>query len=321
MLSVMRQTLPVKECIIVDDCSTDDSVSRCQRLINGYKGETRFVVLSHEHNRGLSAARNTGTDAATGEWVYFLDSDDEITPDCVERLMTALNSSLSCDDSTEMIMDEYRTELPAMAVKGCGLLRRRSHFARKTALRLCGNEKVREWYFKRTAKPDQGWNKLLRRSFIKENQLRFKEGLLYEDLLWSYFLFGCLNHVALVPEVTYIHHRRPGSIMTETKREDFLKHHGFIFKEIAEQTVVTKRMEDTLRWLPDFCQCYIDAADSQDYQYAYQAFKQQLTDGHQQLAVWKMGVVNYLSKSHTGRRLFHGAIWIKKQIRRIESVL
>mgnify|MGYP002523974151 FL=1 len=80
--SVMGQTWQEPlECILVDDCGTDDSMAVVERTLQDYQGPVDFRIVRHEHNRGLSAARNTGLDNATGDYVYFLDSDDEITPD------------------------------------------------------------------------------------------------------------------------------------------------------------------------------------------------------------------------------------------------
>ena len=69
--SVMGQTFQDFECILVDDASPDDSILRCERLIADYHGSIRFRILHHEHNRGLSAARNTGTEAATGDYILY----------------------------------------------------------------------------------------------------------------------------------------------------------------------------------------------------------------------------------------------------------
>lgn len=72
LLSVLQQTRPAEECLIIDDASTDNSIALCERLIANYDGPTRFKILHHDHNRGLSAARNTGIDAATGNYIYFM---------------------------------------------------------------------------------------------------------------------------------------------------------------------------------------------------------------------------------------------------------
>ena len=86
--SVMRQTYSGSmECLVVDDCGTDESIAIAERMIAEYDGSILFQILHHEHNRGLSAARNTGTLQATGDYLYYLDSDDEITDECIELLM------------------------------------------------------------------------------------------------------------------------------------------------------------------------------------------------------------------------------------------
>lgn len=74
------------ECIFVDDCGQDDSVAILEQLITEYHGPIQFSIVHHEHNKGLSGARNTGIRQAKGDYLYFLDSDDTITPDCIEKL-------------------------------------------------------------------------------------------------------------------------------------------------------------------------------------------------------------------------------------------
>ena len=66
MMSVMNQTYDDMECIIVDDATQDDSIDKCYRMIQVYQGPIKFSILHHGKNRGLSAARNTGAEAATG---------------------------------------------------------------------------------------------------------------------------------------------------------------------------------------------------------------------------------------------------------------
>lgn len=102
--SVMRQTYGGQmECIIVDDCGTDDSIAIAERMTAAYQGPIQFRMLHHDRNRGLSAARNMGTNAATGDYIYYLDSDDEITTDCIERLM----KPIMADGSIEVVQGNY----------------------------------------------------------------------------------------------------------------------------------------------------------------------------------------------------------------------
>ena len=72
------------ECILVDDCGSDRSLFIAKDFIEHYQGNVLFRIVEREKNGGLSAARNSGIDVASGEYVYFLDSDDEITPNCLE---------------------------------------------------------------------------------------------------------------------------------------------------------------------------------------------------------------------------------------------
>ena len=80
--SVRSQSYTNLEVILVDDCGTDNSMAVVQEYLK-HHSFTEVKILHHTHNRGLSAARNTGLEAATGEYVFFLDSDDELTDDCI----------------------------------------------------------------------------------------------------------------------------------------------------------------------------------------------------------------------------------------------
>lgn len=88
VLSVMRQTYtgPV-ECIIVDDCSTDNSMAIVDGAISKYNGSISFKVLHHDKNRGQSAARKRGVEEAHGEWIMFVDSDDLLLENAISELV------------------------------------------------------------------------------------------------------------------------------------------------------------------------------------------------------------------------------------------
>ena len=88
-MSVTNQTMTEGiECIIVDDCGPDNSMDIVRHFIDDYQGAISFHILKHEKNGGLSAARNTGIKAATGKYVYFLDSDDCLVPSAIETLIS-----------------------------------------------------------------------------------------------------------------------------------------------------------------------------------------------------------------------------------------
>jgi len=88
--SVAAQSRPADRVVIVDDCSTDDTVARVQAWIDRQSGPTDWMVVRRDENGGVSAARNSGTQHATDcDLLAFLDSDDLWPPDFIERNVSA----------------------------------------------------------------------------------------------------------------------------------------------------------------------------------------------------------------------------------------
>ena len=161
----------------------------------------------------------------------------------------------------------------------------------------------------------------------------------------------------LRPYVTYLHHRRPGSICTGTKYREKLRQFGFIYCEIAEHIVPGERLEETMHRHKAFCLYYIDAHDNPDYQFAYNAFRREISSAlhlspgqapvigstsspshlspgqapaigsasqlgyystsQLRSALWLLTTVHYLSKSRVGRLLFKTALRLRRLLQRI----
>lgn len=84
--SVMRQTYPYLECVVVDDCSTDGSADEIERILSGMRPKGRhFKFIRHAENRGQMAAMLSGLDATTAPFVAWLDADDVWFPEFIER--------------------------------------------------------------------------------------------------------------------------------------------------------------------------------------------------------------------------------------------
>lgn len=98
--SILNQTLKDIEVICVNDCSPDNSL----QILESYAAkDERVKVINHEQNLKLAGARNTGLDAATGEYVCFLDSDDTIEPDFCEKLY-----KLAKDSNADIAKGAYK---------------------------------------------------------------------------------------------------------------------------------------------------------------------------------------------------------------------
>ena len=197
--SVVNQTYTDLECILVDDCGSDYSIDLAQAFIDRYKGDITFTILHHTKNKGQSAARNTALRHAKGEYVYFLDSDDTITSNCIESLIAKALEHPDVDFVQGNILDEkenisrygWYTQLPE----------------------YCNNHDKLEKYILFTV-VTSAWNKLLKTSFLIEHQLFFPEGIIHEDMYWSYFLTKNTKAVSFVNNGTYIYFINPNSTIT-----------------------------------------------------------------------------------------------------------
>lgn len=92
------------ECILVDDCSSDNSMEIAERLISDYKrrsGIIQFKLLRFPENRGHCAARNAAVRIATGDYYLFVDSDDFLKHDSIKYYVDELNS---VDEWPEVVM-------------------------------------------------------------------------------------------------------------------------------------------------------------------------------------------------------------------------
>ena len=98
--SLMRQSFTDFEVLLVDDGSADDSGEICDY----YASRDERVKIFHKVNEGVSAARNFGLDRVKGDWVTFVDADDEILPGYLSKLLSLI------DTETSMIVTNYIVE-------------------------------------------------------------------------------------------------------------------------------------------------------------------------------------------------------------------
>ena len=199
--SVVCQTYTNIECIIVEDCSTDSSLEIANNLIKNYTGNIKFVLIKHEQNGGPSTARNTGINHSGGEYIYFLDADDEITRDCI-KLLVALAQK---HNFVDLVQGNYLQE-PYLHINDLkGTL---PDFVK-------GNLEIKKKYFNQI--PLSPCNKLIRKEFINKESLYFKNRLrVHEDDLWHFFVIKKIENFAFTDEYTYIYHIIPNSTMNNS---------------------------------------------------------------------------------------------------------
>lgn len=188
ILSIINQTYTKEvECIIVNDCTPDSSMKIVERLVADYKGQIRFKLLNHERNKGIAAVRNTGLNAASGDYIIYIDSDDYCEQDMLEKMYTK-----AVEEDADVIVADFWDTYPDKEIY--------------VAQQMPG---INESYAKLLL---QGkivvavWNKMVRRRLLIENDLSFIEGIdMGEDVLLTHRLFSLIPKVVHVPEA-FVHY-------------------------------------------------------------------------------------------------------------------
>lgn len=203
--SVVCQTLCGIEVICIDDGSPDRSADIAAEYVEKYDN----VKMIRKENGGLSSARNAGLDAAAGRYVYFLDSDDYIEPDTLERLCTKadaedldiiyFNAQVFFENEQAQINHKDRLNYYSREHDYSGLCTGRMMFLRM--------RKYREYL-------PSVCIQLFRRSLIEENSLRFRRGTIHEDNLFSFQCMFLAQKVDYVSDAFFHRRVRDGSIMT-----------------------------------------------------------------------------------------------------------
>lgn len=292
--SVMGQTYSGDmECLLVDDCGSDDSMAIAEHLISEYEGPIRFCILHHEYNRGLSAARNTGTDASKGDYVFYLDSDDELTDNCIKKLVKPVIN----DKTIEMVTGNRRVRSDFYKIS--------KQFQQGLKLQeenIVTLDAVRCFFYNRKGLTVNAWNKLIRKDFLIQNQLYFKEGLLYEDNLWTFYVVKYLSHLYVIHDITYIQHKRPNSITTGTSREEELHHRIVLYNEIANNLTLGEIEREAKHYLKRLCALFIKYPYSKALHTIAHRMMDAIDDGCS-LEKLLYYVISFLSRFSLGRYL------------------
>lgn len=195
--SLLGQTYRELEIILVDDGSPD----RCGEICDAYAKKDHRIKVIHKENGGLSDARNAGIKKASGEYLLFVDSDDYIERDLIEKVAEAAEKT-KCD----MVMFDYVREEETFS------LPLYSELPEHKVLTLESNPEI-------LISTLSAWSKLYRREFYLEQGHWFPKGRLYEDLGSIPKLFLDAGSIVYVKGAFYHYLIRPGSIMTSTKFE------------------------------------------------------------------------------------------------------
>lgn len=193
------------EILIVNDGSNDQTSDRCEALA-AKQGQIKVL---HKMNGGLSSARNHGLQHATGDYTLFLDGDDFWAD---KYFLQKLHQSLS-HNRPDLIMFSYSKYYKSQVVPiEMTVPSLEGHFD--------GDIRNLVKYGIYTV---SAWNKCVKTSLIKDNNLSFPEGRLSEDCLWSMDLIKYASSYDILPSTQYMYRQgRPGSITSVIKEKNIL---------------------------------------------------------------------------------------------------
>ncbi|MCQ4203849.1 CDP-glycerol glycerophosphotransferase family protein [Streptomyces coelicoflavus] len=207
--SVLDQSFRDIEVIAVDDCSPDGSGA----ILDEYAArDDRVRVLHLEENVGLGRARNAGMPHATGDYLFFLDSDDSLTPGALRAMADRLAET---DDPDVLVFDYARTYWWGGTRRN--VLARVLTEAGGGTFTAAGHPEILDLLM-------VVWNKLYRRDFVDREGFTFPPGY-YEDTPWTFPVMFSAERIAALDRICLNYRqRRQGNILSTTSRKHFDVH-------------------------------------------------------------------------------------------------
>ena len=220
--SIINQTYRNLEIIIVDDGSRKETADECDRLA---ETDSRIIVI-HQKNKGVSAARNAGLDIANGDYIGFADPDDYLEKDMFELLYITL-----CQDNSDICVCGFNL------VYGNGDIKKREFYSGHKVFDK--QEAYKELMIDKEINSCV-WNKLYKRELF--DNVRFPVGKRFEDCFIIHKLFYFCSRISVVSAYLYNYYQRSDSIMNDI---DIYK-----FKERVES--LKMRLEFTVKVFPQY---------------------------------------------------------------------
>lgn len=202
--SIESQTFRNWECILIDDGSPDNSGAICDE----YEAkDSRFKVI-HCANGGVSTARNIGLDISRGSYISFVDPDDIVHENMLQRLRDLIvsNDADVAQVGFELLFTTFTKDRPLVNSE---IVFERGEVARE----LLNGKKI----------PCYVWNKLFRREVI---DTPFPDGMVFEDMYAMSQWINNIRKMVISPEILYSYRQRSGSIVNSnyaTNRLEYLK--------------------------------------------------------------------------------------------------
>lgn len=214
------------EIIIVDDGSTDFS----GEIADKYSSEYGFIKSFHKTNGGLSDARNYGLNQASGKYVFFLDSDDMVIPEGMQKALELLQTTeadVLLWDGVSINEDDYEIESGYEAILAHGGLSKDKEYMPGTDALVKQIKDHRKYAV-------TAWLLAAKREYLLENNLLFEKGLIHEDELWTPQVICGSSKVQYLPEKVYCYRIREGSITDSDSQEKHIDSYVCVMEQLHQ---------------------------------------------------------------------------------------
>ncbi|UYX12602.1 glycosyltransferase [Lactobacillus delbrueckii subsp. indicus] len=226
--SIINQTYQNLEIILIDDGSPDN----CGQLIDDWAKRDERIVALHQKNGGLSAARNTGLDNCHGEWLAFVDSDDYVAKDYIEKMLKA-----AMRDHTNLVISHYY-EVDEISGEQINI--------KHNPAKVYNIDEFWKLYYspeKKFVPLVVAWDKLYAREIFEER--RYAVGLVHEDEEIIFDIVKNARRISIISNSLYYYRvNRSGSIMAGIHASDKMNQ---VILEI-KKTRTLKLMHDEI-WI------------------------------------------------------------------------
>lgn len=237
--SIINQTFPHVEIILVDDGSTDTSLKICVEL---KKQDKRINIIHLEKNGGPGQARNMGIKKARGEYILFVDADDFVDANLLQQVQSCISEN-AADVVVFGMVEDYLGE------NGNSL--RKNKILPAETIFCATKEQVRNQVLplQKNTLFRYAFDKVYKRSMIESNALFFENYVVNEDADFNLKVFEVINSLWLLKIAGYHYERRPSGSLTSSFVPDYFELHMNLIEKTARQFARWNKLEETKIYL------------------------------------------------------------------------
>lgn len=241
MESALCQTYPNIEFLVLDDCGGDGSIEIVKKMQLEHPRGKDIRVVSHGNNLGVGVARNRIISEARGRYLYFLDSDDIIEPDTIDRFVSVIQKY-----DADVVYGSWKRIDKVKNSPSMDFVYPYQELLTPDSLALYAFENYSSFRI-------SVCNCLMSISFLRTEQFKFIDTMFWEDLVFTYEMVTKVRRAILLPDITYHYLCRPGSLSHYQDREVLQR------KEVLNNAQTINYLKDKCyglskkRYLPYLC--------------------------------------------------------------------